>query len=197
MVFMMVNPGPGDVLIVVDMQNDFLPGGSLAVPRGSEIIPVLNRYIALFHASDIPIIATRDWHPPHHSSFLLQGGPWPAHCVAATFGAEFPDSLKLPSDTLIISKATTQEKDAYSGFDDTLLDSILRSFGVRRVFIGGMATEHCVLNTARDALRYRYVTLILEDAVRALDAIPDDGLRALEEMARLGATLIRFEMLIA
>src|SRR5688500_7820901 len=105
----------GDALILVDVQNDFLPGGSLAVPNGDEIIPILNRYLTLFHARGLPIFATRDWHPPDHCSFAQQGGPWPPHCVAGTPGAAFPRSLELSPGTHIISKATNREKDAYSG----------------------------------------------------------------------------------
>jgi len=188
---------PGDALIVVDVQNDFLPGGTLAVHKGSEILPVLNRYIALFHTQELPIFATRDWHPPNHSSFMQQGGGWLPHCIAGTFGAEFSTGLNLPSDTVIISKATRQERDAYSGFDDTSLDSILKASGIGRVFIGGLTTEHCVLHTAKDAIRHRYTAFVLEDAVRAIDRIPEDGLRALDEMAGLGVALLCFEMLRA
>lgn len=194
---MIIRLSPGDALIILDVQNDFLPGGMLAVSRGNEIIPILNRYIALFHTHGLPIFATRDWHPPNHSSFMQQGGEWASHCVAGTFGAEFPAELDLPSDTVIISKATKQEKDAYSGFDNTSLDSILKSSGVCRLFIGGMAMEHCVLRTVKDAVQFSYVTFVLEDAVRAFDRNPSDGLRALEEMAALGTTPIRFEMLDA
>jgi nicotinamidase/pyrazinamidase len=184
----------GDALILVDVQNDFLPGGSLAVPVGDEIIPVLNRYIALFHAHRLPIFATRDWHPPNHSSFQGQSGPWPPHCVASTFGAAFPNSLQLPSGTHIISKATKRDKDAYSCFDDTQLNSLLRSAGTNRVFIGGVASEYCVLNTVKDALKYRYVTFVLEDAIRAIDASLNQG-GASEQMRQLGAFPIRLKML--
>ncbi|MGH8763109.1 MAG: isochorismatase family protein [Nitrosospira sp.] len=194
---MIVTLGSGDALILVDVQNDFLPGGSLAVPMGNEIIPTLDRYIALFHAHDLRIFATRDWHPPDHSSFLEHGGRWPSHCIATTPGAEFPASLELPSDTCIISKATKREKDAYSGFDDTQLDTLLKSSGICRVFIGGLATEYCVLNTVKDALQYDYVTFVLEDAVRAININPDDDRHAFEEMARRGATPIHLGSLVA
>jgi nicotinamidase/pyrazinamidase len=187
----------GDALIVVDVQNDFLPGGSLAVPMGNEIIPILNRYIALFHTHGLQIFAARDWHPPDHSSFLQQGGQWPPHCIATTFGAEFPASLELPSDAHILSKATSREKDAYSGFADTQLNALLKAFSIRRVFIGGLATEYCVLNTVKDALQYRYATFVVEDAVRPLNINSNDGLRASEEMVRLGAIQICFEAFAA
>ncbi len=190
---MKVRLAAGDALLLVDMQKDFMPGGSLPVPNGDGIIPVLNRYLALFHVHDLPIFATRDWHPPDHCSFFQKGGPWPPHCIAETPGAAFPVSLELPARAHVISKAISPEKDAYSGFDDTQLDALLRSSGIRRLFIGGVATEYCVLNTVRDALRYRYSTFVLEDAVRAISAL--DGSDALEDMARLGATPIHYEVL--
>jgi nicotinamidase/pyrazinamidase len=186
----------GDALIVVDVQNDFLPGGNLAVPAGNEIIPVLNRYIALFHARGLPIFATRDWHPPDHCSFQRQGGPWPPHCIAATAGAAFPVNLQLPNGTHVISKATMRDMDAYSGFDDTQLDALLRSVGILRVFIGGLAAEYCVLNTVKDALRYGYVTFVLEDAVRAIDVTLNHG-GASGQMSHLGALPIQLGMLNA
>lgn len=187
----------GDALIVVDVQNDFLPGGSLAVPEGDEVIPILNRYIALFGARGLPVFATRDWHTPDHCSFLAQGGIWPPHCIAGTAGAAFPAALKLPSGAHIISKADTREKDAYSGFEGTPLNELLQSRGIGRVFVGGLATDYCVLNTVKDALHHNYATLVVEDAVRAVNVKPDDGARALEEMLRLGAVPIRLETLEA
>lgn len=181
-------PRNGDALIVVDVQNDFLPGGSLSVPRGDQVIPVLNRYIETFSARELPIFATRDWHPPNHCSFKQQGGPWEPHCVAGTHGAEFAPALKLPLQAHVVSKATVAEKDAYSGFDGTDLDTQLRALGVKRVFVGGLATDYCVLNTVRDALARDYQVYLLVDGMRAIDAHPGDGRRAEEEMAHLGAT---------
>ncbi len=187
----------GDALIVVDVQNDFLPGGSLAVPMGDEVVPVLNRYSALFHSLRLPIFATRDWHPPDHCSFRRQGGPWPPHCIAGTPGAAFPALLALPDEVRIISKAVTAEKDVYSGFGGTRLNELLQSSGVRRVFVGGLATDYCVLGTVKDALLYNYAAFVLVDAVRAVNVQPDDGLHALEEMVRLGAVTIDIEALAA
>ena len=185
----------GDALLMIDMQNDFLPGGSLAVPRGDEIIPLLNRYIAWFHAHGLPVFATRDWHPPDHCSFLPQGGPWPPHCIAATPGAAFPAALALPADTRIISKATSREQDAYSGFAGTQLDALLQADNVRRLFVGGVATEYCVRNTVQDALQHHYTVFVLVDAVRALNLQADAGPQALEAMAHLGAIPLHFEAL--
>ncbi|QOJ24155.1 MAG: isochorismatase family protein [Gammaproteobacteria bacterium] len=177
---MKIAPAAGDALIVVDMQNDFLPGGSLAVIGGNDIIPQLNRYLAYFAAHRLPVFATRDWHPPDHCSFQPQGGPWPPHCIAGSGGAAFHPA---------------RESDAYSGFSGTQLDALLQSLHIRRVFVGGVATEYCVFNTVKDALRLRYAAFVLEDAVRAIDRQPGDGQRALQEMLRLGAQLIRYEEL--
>lgn len=180
----------GDALIVVDVQNDFLPGGSLAVPEGNEVIPVLNRYLAAFAAREFPVYATRDWHPLDHCSFKARGGPWPPHCVAESRGAEFAASLKFPSGTLIISKATQPDKDAYSGFEGTDLDARLRARKIKRVFVGGLATDYCVLNTVRDARQHDYEVYLLTDAIRAVNVKPDDGRKAEAEMRRLGANPI-------
>lgn len=192
---MKIDLAKGDALIIVDVQNDFLTGGSLAVPAGDEIIPSLNRYIAAFLLRDLPIFATRDWHPLDHCSFQQQGGPWPQHCVAQTPGAAFPANLEIPCDTHIISKAVSKEKDAYSGFSETELHSTLQSSGIIRVFIGGLATEHCIFNTVKDALTYQYTTFVLKDAVRGIDGSSSKA--ALEEMARLGAIPIDFEAVSA
>ncbi|HHM04542.1 MAG TPA: isochorismatase family protein [Gammaproteobacteria bacterium] len=190
-----IHLSPGDALILVDVQNDFLPGGALAVPRGGDIIPVLNGYLARFGAAGAPVVATRDWHPVNHCSFQAQGGPWPPHCIANTFGAEFPTKLKLPADATIVSKATAPGRDAYSGFQDTELDAVLRAAGAGRLFIGGLATDYCVLSTVRDARQRGYTVLLLEDAVRAVDLKPGDGRRAIDEMKALGATAITLQQL--
>ncbi|MBS0298858.1 MAG: nicotinamidase [Proteobacteria bacterium] len=194
---MKIAPAAGDALIVVDMQNDFLPGGSLAVAGGNDIVPQLNRYLAYFAAHRLPVVATRDWHPPDHCSFQPQGGLWPPHCIAGSGGAAFHPALEFPAATHTISKATARESDAYSGFSGTQLDALLQSLHIRRVFVGGVATEYCVGNTVKDALRLRYAAFVLEDAVRAIDRQPGDGQRALQEMLRLGAQLIRYEELVA
>jgi len=186
----------GDALVVVDVQNDFLPGGSLAVPHGDEVVPVLNRYAAAFQARGLPIFATRDWHPPNHCSFREQGGPWPPHCVAGSKGAEFPPALQLPSSTVLITlKGTEPEQDAYSGFERTDLGARLRALGVLRLFIGGLATDYCVLCTAKDARKLGYTVFLLLDAIQAVNVQPDDGRRAEEEMIQLGAVPIRWKHL--
>ncbi|SDY37619.1 isochorismatase family protein [Nitrosomonas sp. Nm33] len=194
---MEVRLGGGDALVIIDMQNDFLPGGSLAVPMADTIIPVINRYLKLFHEHGLPVFATRDWHPPDHCSFQQQGGPWPPHCIATTTGAAFYPEIEFSINTQVISKATTAEKDAYSGFTDTQLHALLQELGIHRLFVGGVATEYCVLNTVKDALQHHYATFVLKDAICAINLKLDDDLHALEEMERLGATLIQFEVAAA
>jgi len=180
---------PGDALIVVDVQNDFLPGGVLAVPGGGEVIEPLNGYIRQFAQLQLPVFATRDWHPREHCSFREHGGRWPAHCVAGTHGAKFPPQLQLPPDVHVISKATQPESDAYSGFQGTDLGRQLRDLGCIRVFVGGLATEYCVRATVLDARAAGLEVVVLADAIRALEAQPGDGEHALAEMKASGAQI--------
>lgn len=188
----------GDALVVVDVQNDFLPGGSLAVPQGDEVVPVLNHYLAAFVRRGLPIFATRDWHPPNHCSFQPYGGPWPPHCVAGSEGAALAPALELPTSSILITlKGTQPEQDAYSAFDGTDLDARLRAQGVGRLFVGGLATDYCVLYTVEDGLKAGYAVVLLQDAIRAVNVRPGDGERAEAEMIRLGAIPIRLEMLAA
>lgn len=186
---------PGDALIVVDVQNDFLPGGGLAVPHGDEVVAALNRYLATFQARSLPVYATRDWHPAGHCSFQPQGGPWPPHCIANTPGARFAAGLQLPPSATVISKATRADKDAYSGFEGTDLDARLRAAGVRRLFIGGLATDYCVLNTVKDALSCDYQVFLLEDAIRAVNVQANDGVKAERAMVAQGAMPMEWKML--
>lgn len=186
-----LNPGPGDALIAVDVQKDFLPGGALGVPAGDAVIEPLNRCMEEFMRRGLPVFATRDWHPRDHCSFAAQGGPWPPHCVAGTEGAAFAVGLQLPASAEIVSKAMEQDADAYSGFQGTTLATRLRALGVRRVFVGGLATDYCVRATVLDALAGGFAAVVLVDAVRAVDVHPADGARALEEMAARGAQLLR------
>ncbi len=139
---------------------------------------------------NLPVYATRDWHPAQHCSFSAQGGPWPQHCVAKTSGAAFAAALQLPPAAVIISKSTKPEQDAYSGCQGTNLNQKLRAANIRRLFIGGLATDYCVLNTVHDALGLGYQVLLLGDAIRAVDMQPGDGQRAEAEMSKLGAQRI-------
>ena len=182
------HPRNGDALLIVDVQNDFLPGGSLAVAEGDQVVGVLNDYIAVFSRQGLPVYATRDWHTPDHCSFQAQGGPWPPHCVADSPGVGFAPGLRLPEGkATVISKGTRQDKDAYSGFEGSDLAERLRSAGIQRLFIGGLATDYCVLDTVRDALREGFAVRLLEDAIRAVNVQPDDGAKAIAEMRQGGA----------
>ena len=189
--------GPGDGLVVVDVQNDFLPGGSLAVPHGDAVVPVLNEYLAAFVRAGLPVFATRDWHPADHCSFRARGGPWPPHCVQASEGARFAPGLALPPTAVIVSKDVRPDENTYSGFQGGDLDARLREQGVRRVFVGGLATDYCVLHTVKDALARGYTAVLLTDAIRPVNVAPDDGRKAEAEMIRLGATPLRHEALAA
>ena len=182
-----------DALILVDVQNDFCPGGALAVQNGDAVVPVLNRYIERFLDAGLPIFATRDWHPANHCSFTARGGIWPQHCVADTAGAEFSPELDLPRDAIVVNKATREDQEAYSTFQGTGLAQRLRDSGVDRVLIGGLATDYCVRYSVKDALEAGFKVVVLQDAVRAVDVHPGDGVRALAEMKRHGAVLARLE----
>jgi nicotinamidase/pyrazinamidase len=188
---------PGDALIVVDVQNDFLPGGALGVPGGDQVVPVLMRYMARFQSRGLPIFLSRDWHPPNHCSFRERGGPWPVHCVAGSPGSLPPPGFQAPPSAVVIYKATEPDQDAYSAFQGTSLDERLRAAGVRRLFVGGLATDYCVLNTVKDARKLGYAVCLLTDGIRAVNVQPDDGSKAEEEMVHLGAVPIRLENLAA
>ena len=158
-----------DALIIVDVQNDFCPGGALAVANGDAVVPILNRLAPRFGT----VVATQDWHPAKHSSFVAQGGPWPPHCIADTPGAEFHPALDLAAIDLVVRKAMLTEQDAYSGFDGTDLAAQLHARGVRRVFVGGLALDYCVDATARDAQAAGFATTVIGDATRAV--FPEGG----------------------
>lgn len=185
-----------DVLIIVDVQNDFLPGGRLAVSGGDQIIPALNQYIGVFSAKRLLICVSRDWHPVNHCSFIPYGGRWPVHCVAGSSGARFPKNLELPPDVHIISKATLPDKEAYSAFSETQLYPLLQAFHIERVFLGGLATEFCVLNTVKDAIQNRFTAFVLEDAICAINQQPGDGLQAIADMKHHGARFICFKEIV-
>ncbi|MBA4396052.1 MAG: nicotinamidase [Syntrophus sp. (in: bacteria)] len=189
---------PGDALSVTDVQNDFLPGGALGVAGGDRIIPPLNRVIALFHKDNLPLFFTRDWHPPDHCSFQSQGGRWPPHCAQNTPGADFALGLNIPQSAVIISKGTQKDSEQYSTFYGRDAaghpqSDLMKKFGVRRIFIAGLATDYCVLNSVKDALAAGHEVYVLADAVCAVDINPGDGRRAIEEMVRLGAKMTTTE----
>ncbi|HET7202694.1 MAG TPA: isochorismatase family protein [Steroidobacteraceae bacterium] len=182
--------GPGDALLVVDVQLDFMPGGALGVTGGDAVVAPLNRLVDLCVARGLPVVMSRDWHPPGHCSFHDRGGPWPVHCVAGSAGAGFHPGLHRPVDAIEIHKATEPDRDAYSAFQGTGLAERLAALRVRRLVIGGLATDYCVRETVRDALAAGYDVVVLRDAVRAVDAHPGDGARALAEIEARGAALL-------
>ena len=181
--------GPGDALVVVDVQNDFLPGGALAVPGGDRVVPVLNRWIETFTDHGLPVFFTRDWHPPNHCSFKAEGGIWPPHCIAGTPGAAFAEALETPPGGRVVSKADTPGQEAYSGFQGTTLAEELKALDVRRLFVGGLATDYCVKQTVLDGCRQGFDVHVIEPAVRAVDVEPGDGERATEAMREAGARI--------
>ena len=188
-----LRPGATDALVVVDLQVDFLPGGALAVPEADRVVPVMNCYIDCFHKAGLPIFASRDWHPANHCSFVDQGGPWPVHCVADSPGAQFATALRLPESVVIVSKATLPDREAYSALDGTELIEQLRQRQIRRLFIGGVATDYCVLHTVNDARQAGFEVVLLRDAIRAVDA--EAGERAYQQMLANGAVPATCEQL--
>jgi nicotinamidase/pyrazinamidase len=177
-------------LIVVDVQNDFCPGGSLAVSHGDEVVPPLNVLIKEFLDRGEPVYKTRDWHSPGTKHFEAYGGTWPVHCVQETSGAEFhPDLLDDPRVT-IISKGVDETADGYSGFDGTNLGELLREEGVEEVWVGGLATDYCVKQTVLDALREGFEVKALADTMRAVNVKVDDGAQAIAEMRAAGAEIV-------
>ena len=176
-------------LIVVDVQRDFCPGGALAVEDGDRVVPGINRVVKAFDRRGLQVFFTRDWHPPDHISFKKRGGPWPAHCVQGTPGAEFHPSLRVPPGAVIISKGDDPDREAYSGFQGTDLESRLKAIGVKEVFIAGLTTDYCVKESASDARRAGFEVEVIEDCVRAVDARPGDGKRALSAMLKAGAKM--------
>lgn len=180
----------GDALLLVDVQRDFCPGGSLPVADGDAVVPALNDWIDAARDAGCPIFASRDWHPADHVSFEARGGPWPSHCVQGTSGASFHPDLRLPQEAIVVSKATTPDSDVYSAFQGTELARLLRERGVRRLWVGGLATDYCVRASVLDALREGFEVAVIGNAVRAVNVDADDGARALEEMRRAGATVL-------
>ncbi|HEX2127800.1 MAG TPA: nicotinamidase [Solirubrobacterales bacterium] len=177
----------GHALLIIDTQNDFLPGGALAVPRGDEILPRLNELVDSGQF-DL-VVATRDWHPPDHGSFAEQGGPWPPHCVQGTEGAEISPELPRAEIDVVIDKGDDPQVEGYSGFEQTELAEVLRERGVDRVTVAGLATDYCVKHTARDALAEGFDVVLDRAGIRGIDVEAGDSERALSELAEAGAEI--------
>ena len=185
----------GDALVVVDMQNCFLPGGNLGIAGSDRIIEPINHLIRFFTQRDLPVALSRDWHPPDHSSFQQQGGPWPAHGIAGTADADFSPDLLMPAAAVIFSKATHKDSEEYSAFlakSDTglTLQAWLEQNRINQVWIGGLATDYCVLNTVRDLRQAGYAVMVLTDAVYAVNVNAGHGDRALSDMSARGAEMV-------
>jgi len=175
-----------DALLVIDVQNDFCPGGALAVPGGDAVVPLINVLMPNFDH----VFATQDFHPEDHSSFVAQGGPWPAHCVQGTPGAALHPDLDVTALDRIVQKGTDVATDGYSAFAGTNLASELNRLGVQRVFVAGLATDYCVKATTIEAIDHGYDAVVITDAIRAVNVKARDGEDALAEMESAGATLL-------
>jgi nicotinamidase/pyrazinamidase len=189
-------------LLLVDVQNDFCPGGALAIPDGDRVIAPLNRAIECFAAAGLPVFASRDWHPPQTRHFQPFGGPWPVHCVQNSVGAAFHPDLKLPAGTILLFKGIDEHLDGYSAFDGvdetgTAFSTLLTEHGIDHICIGGLATDYCVRTTVLDARKRSLTVTVLSDAVAGVDLQPGDSERALAEMRTAGARLLRVEELCA
>lgn len=193
-----VAPEPDSALIVVDVQNDFCPGGALGVEDGDAVVPVLNEWIEAFRSAGRPVVYTQDWHPAGHMSFKEQGGIWPVHCVQDTDGAAFHPELTV--DGYVFRKAFTKEKEGYSGFDGCLardggvsdvdLATWLKEQGVRKVYVGGLTTDYCVKATVLDAIEHGLEAAFIHSASRPVNVQPGDESRAIQEMKDAGATVV-------
>ncbi|MCM8750450.1 nicotinamidase [Thermomicrobiaceae bacterium CFH 74404] len=187
-------------LLVVDVQNDFVPGGALPVPEGDRVVPVLNEYIRRFREAGLPVYFSRDWHPERTRHFKEFGGAWPPHCVQGTPGAEFHPELEVPTDAVVITKGADPEEDAYSAFQGRTPEGEsfaerLRRDGVTDLYVGGLATDYCVRASALDALAAGLKVTVLVDAVRGVDVQPGDSERALAELRDRGAETATLETL--
>jgi nicotinamidase/pyrazinamidase len=178
---------PGDALIIVDVQNDFCPGGALPIESGGEVVPVLNRWIAAAVVKHVPIYASRDWHPVGHISFDQQGGPWPSHCIQDTEGARFHPELQLPGSVIKVTKGVRFDQDQNSVFDQTGLTYQLRMTGISRLWVGGLAEDVCVLASVLDARREAFEVVLIENATKPVSA--NGGEKARRQMHEAGARL--------
>jgi nicotinamidase/pyrazinamidase len=181
-------------LLIVDVQKDFCPGGSLPVPDGDQVVAPLNGYIAEATVRGFPIYASRDWHPPVTRHFRPYGGQWPPHCVQNTDGASFHNDLQLPASTIVISKGQDPNSPGYSAFEGSTSEgrpllSDLREHQIGHLYVGGLATDYCVKHSVLDALRFGFRVTVLRDAIAGVDADAGDSMRAIDEMLQTGADI--------
>jgi nicotinamidase/pyrazinamidase len=185
--------GHDAALLIVDMQRDFCPGGALPVSGGDGIVPTVNRYISLFESAGLAVFASRDWHPPQTLHFRKYGGKWPQHCIQGTTGAEFHAELRLPANTVVITKGDRPDEDSYSAFQGRdragrYLSELLRGGGITALYVCGLATDYCVRASVLDGLKDGFRVTLLVDAVKGIDVNEGDSLRAVEEMLAIGAS---------
>ena len=188
-------------LIIVDVQNDYCPGGALEVPEGDRVIGPINRAVEYFITAGLPILASRDVHAPASKHFRDFGGVWPIHCVHNSKGAAFHPSLHLPEETILLTKGMNPEMHGYSAFEaetnnGMMMADLLRMLEVRSLYVSGLATDYCVLCTTLDALRRGFRVTVLTDAVAGVDIVPGSSDSAIEDMANAGAQLITVEELL-
>ncbi|MFP4108885.1 MAG: isochorismatase family protein [Desulfonatronovibrio sp.] len=184
---MLNNFNSDDLLLIIDVQKDFCPGGAMAVEGGHEIIPVLNKWIESALDNEIPVYASRDWHPKNDISFREYGGSWPPHCLQDSEGARFHPDLKLPGSVIKVTKGVRFDHDQKSAFDKTGLAALLRKLGIKRLWIGGLALDVCVLASALDARQEGFEVMLIKDATRAVTT--DGGEKALEKIYEAGVQL--------
>ncbi|PLY03205.1 MAG: nicotinamidase [Desulfuromonas sp.] len=179
----------GDALLLVDVQIDFCPGGKLPISEGDRVVPFLNDCIEAAEKAGIPIIASRDWHPREHPSFLEQGGDWPTHCVQDTAGAAFHPDLRIPEEAVVLCKGTRFDQDQLNAFDQTGLEVFLRELGVRRLWVAGLALDVCVLLSVEGAREHGFDVEVLLGGCRPVTE--EGGLEAQARMQLAGAHLHR------
>jgi len=192
----------GAALLIVDVQNDFCPHGALAIAGGDRVVGPLNRIAEHFAAADLPVLATRDWHPPATRHFKEFGGVWPSHCIQESPGAAFHPALRLPQGTVVVSKGSDPDSDAYSAFDGRSADGksltdILARLHVRRLYIGGLATDYCVRSSVLDARKAGLEVTVLTDAIVGVNMVEGDCERAVAEMERVGAVFRTTDEVVA
>jgi len=183
-------------LLIVDVQNDFCPGGALGVPGGHNVVPEINKYIKIFAKRKLPILATRDWHPARTAHFKDFGGAWPVHCIQNTRGAAFHPDLKLPKDAFLLYKGFDPHKDGYSAFQaedaqGLSLLNLLKKMGVEEIYIAGLATDYCIKLSSIDAIKHGFKVKVLIDAIKGVNLKPDDSEKAIKKITGMGAKKIK------
>lgn len=192
---------PKRALLIVDLQNDFCPGGALGVPGADRIVPTINKYIRIFFKKKLPIFASADWHPIKTGHFKDFGGRWPVHCIHNSKGAQFHPKLKLPKEAIILYKGMDPQRESYSVFQAEDIDgrrfpNLLKVLGIEELYIGGLATDYCVKFSAEDALKNGFKVRLLLDAIKGVDLKSGDSESAIKELTRLGAKMAKVGKLV-